>query len=180
MMMRLDCSFGIFQSNSKCFNEGKGLKFGFSLWFPYDDICIFFFHQETESNLNKEGLFISRGFPVYSAFPDWSFSSRWPNNYLIRCSNRFILVSVSACSSLPFKNLLLIFLINAWEANLSEETKLSYSAFFISLFKSLFGKIFTIIFRTSNDQIASKKIWTEFSLKVFRPEIKFHTYPGLP
>ena len=43
MMMRLDCSFGIFQSNSKCFNEGKGLKFGFSLWFPYDDICIFFF-----------------------------------------------------------------------------------------------------------------------------------------
>ena len=31
-------------------------------------------------------------------------------------------------------------------------------AFFISLFKSLFGKIFTILFRTSNDQIASKKI----------------------
>ena len=53
-------------------------------------------------------------------------------------------------------------------------------AFFISLFKSLFGKIFTILFRTSNDQIASKNIWTEFSLKVFRPEIKFHTNPGLP
>ena len=53
-------------------------------------------------------------------------------------------------------------------------------AFFISLFKSLFGKIFTILFRTSNDQIASKKIWIEFSLKVFRPEIKFHTNPGLP
>ena len=53
-------------------------------------------------------------------------------------------------------------------------------AFFISLFKSLLGKIFTILFRTSNDQIASKKIWTEFSLKVFRPEIKFHTNPGLP
>ena len=31
-------------------------------------------------------------------------------------------------------------------------------AFFISLFKSLFGKIFTILFRTSNDQLASKKI----------------------
>ena len=31
-------------------------------------------------------------------------------------------------------------------------------AFFISLFKSLLGKIFTILFRTSNDQIASKKI----------------------
>lgn len=115
MMMRLDCSFGIFQSNSKCFNEGKGLKFGFSQWFPYDDICIFFFssRKRKQGNLNKEELFISRGFPVYSAFPDWSFSSRWPNNYLIRCSNRFILVSVSACSSLPFKNLLLIFLINA-------------------------------------------------------------------
>ena len=32
------------------------------------------------------------------------------------------------------------------------------SGFFISLSKSLLGKIFTIIFRTSNDQIASKKI----------------------
>ena len=52
--------------------------------------------------------------------------------------------------------------------------------FFISLFKSLFGKIFTILFRTSNDQIASKNIWTEFSLKVFRPEIKFHTNPRVP
>ena len=29
---------------------------------------------------------------------------------------------------------------------------------FISFFKSLFGKIFTILFRTSNDQIASKNI----------------------
>ena len=38
-------------------------------------------------------------------------------------------------------------------------------AFFISLFKSLLGKIFTILFRTSNDQTASKKIWTEFPLK---------------
>ena len=51
------------------------------------------------------------------------------------------------------------------------------SGFFISLSKSLLGKIFTINFRTSNDQIASKKIWTEFSLKAFRPEIKFHTNP---
>ena len=31
-------------------------------------------------------------------------------------------------------------------------------AFFISLFKSILGKIFTIPFRTSNDQIASKNI----------------------
>ena len=30
--------------------------------------------------------------------------------------------------------------------------------FFISLFNSLLGKIFPILFRTSNDQIASKKI----------------------
>ena len=37
--------------------------------------------------------------------------------------------------------------------------------FFISLFKSLLGKIFTILLRTSNNQIASKKIWTEFLLK---------------
>ena len=64
---------------------------------------------------------------------------------------------------------------------ISSNPELNFNpAFFISLFKSLFGKIFTILFRTSNDQIASKKIWTEFSLKVFRPEIKFHTNPGLP
>ena len=31
-------------------------------------------------------------------------------------------------------------------------------AFFISLFKSILRKIFTILFRTSNDQIASKNI----------------------
>ena len=63
---------------------------------------------------------------------------------------------------------------------ISSNPELNFNpAFFISLFKSLFGKIFTILFRTSNDQIASKKIWTEFSLKVFRPEIKFHTNPGL-
>ena len=51
--------------------------------------------------------------------------------------------------------------------------------FFISLFKSLLGKIFPVLYRTSNDQIAGKKIWTKFSFKAFRPEIKFHTNPGL-
>ena len=54
------------------------------------------------------------------------------------------------------------------------------SGFFNSLFKSLLWKFFTILFKTSNDQIASKKIWTEFSLKAFRPGIKFHIDPGLP
>ena len=54
------------------------------------------------------------------------------------------------------------------------------SGFFIPLSKSLLRKIFIILFRTSNDQIAGKKIWTEFPLKAFRPEIKFHTNPGLP
>ena len=42
---------------------------------------------------------------------------------------------------------------------ISSNPRLNFNpAFFISLFKSLFGKIFTILFRTSNDQIASKKI----------------------
>ena len=42
---------------------------------------------------------------------------------------------------------------------ISSNPELNFNpAFFISLFKSLFGKIFTILFRTSNDQIASKKI----------------------
>ena len=52
--------------------------------------------------------------------------------------------------------------------------------FFISSFKSLLGKIFTIPFKTSNDQIAIKKICTESSFKAFRPEIKFHSNPGFP
>ena len=78
---------------------------------------------------------------------------------------------------------------NTWGKNLAPVVQRPISpnpglnfnpAFFISLFKSLLGKIFPILFRTSNDQIASKKIWPEFSLKVFRPEIKFHTNPGLP
>ena len=38
--------------------------------------------------------------------------------------------------------------------------------FFISLFNSLLGKIFPILFRTSNDQIASKKIWSKLPLKL--------------
>ena len=42
---------------------------------------------------------------------------------------------------------------------ISSNPELNFNpAFLISLFKSLFGKIFTILFRTSNDQIASKKI----------------------
>ena len=54
------------------------------------------------------------------------------------------------------------------------------SGFFISLFKSLLRKIFTVLFRKSNDQIASKKIWTELFLKAFGSEIKFRINPGLP
>ena len=52
----------------------------------------------------------------------------------------------------------------------------------VSLFlcsKAFKGKIFLILFRTFNDQIAKKKNWNEFSLKAFRPEIKFHANPGL-
>ena len=37
---------------------------------------------------------------------------------------------------------------------------------YISFFQSLLEKISLFFFRTSNDQIASKKIWTEFSLKL--------------
>ena len=51
--------------------------------------------------------------------------------------------------------------------------------FFIPLFKSLLETIFHILIRTPSDQIASKKIWTAFSFKAFRPEIKFQTYHGL-
>ena len=51
--------------------------------------------------------------------------------------------------------------------------------FIITLFKNHLGKIFPILFITSNDQIARKKIWTEFSFQAFRPEIKFHTNPRL-
>ena len=37
---------------------------------------------------------------------------------------------------------------------------------YISFFQSLLEKISLFFLRTSNDQIASKKIWTEFSLKL--------------
>ena len=43
---------------------------------------------------------------------------------------------------------------------------------YISFFQSLLQKISLFLFRTSNDQIASKNIWTGFSFKAFRPEIK--------
>ena len=42
------------------------------------------------------------------------------------------------------------------------------------LFKSPLGTIFPLLFWTSNDQIASKKIWI-----AFRPEMEFHTNHGL-
>ena len=52
--------------------------------------------------------------------------------------------------------------------------------FFLSLLKSLSrDKISVFLFRTSNNQIANKKIWTEFSFIAFRREIKFHTNPVL-
>ena len=41
------------------------------------------------------------------------------------------------------------------------------AGFYISFFQNLLEKIFPILFRTSNDQIASKKILTEFSFKLF-------------
>ena len=50
---------------------------------------------------------------------------------------------------------------------------------YISFFQNLLEKFSLFFFRTSNDQIASKKIWTEFSFKAFKPEIKFHANPGL-
>ena len=40
--------------------------------------------------------------------------------------------------------------------------------FFIPLFKNLLETIFTILVRTSRDQIASKKIWTALSSQAFR------------
>ena len=50
-------------------------------------------------------------------------------------------------------------LISVVQRPISSNPGLNFNpAFFISLFKSLLGKIFTILFRTSNDQIASKKI----------------------
>ena len=66
------------------------------------------------------------------------------------------------------------------KADLSAFPGLNFNpGFYISFFQSLLEKIYPILFRTSNDQIASKKIWTEFSFQAFSPEIKFHANPGL-
>ena len=66
------------------------------------------------------------------------------------------------------------------KADLSAFPGLNFNpGFYISFFQSLLEKIYPILFRTSNDQIASKKIWTEFSFQASRPEIKFHANPGL-
>ena len=46
--------------------------------------------------------------------------------------------------------------------------------FFIPLFKRLFGIIFPFLYRAFNNQIVDKKNYTEFYLKSFRYEIRFH------
>ena len=51
--------------------------------------------------------------------------------------------------------------------------------FFTPLFESLFGIIFSILYGASNHQIVDKKNYTEFSMKPFRSEIRFHTNSGL-
>ena len=51
--------------------------------------------------------------------------------------------------------------------------------FFTPLFESLFGIIFSILYEASNHQIVDKKNYTEFSMKPFRSEIRFHTNSGL-
>ena len=51
--------------------------------------------------------------------------------------------------------------------------------FFIPLLKSLFGKIFSVLFKASSSHTLNKKNSTEFSCKAFRSEIGFHTNPGL-
>ena len=50
--------------------------------------------------------------------------------------------------------------------------------FFIPLFKSLFGIVSGVFYRASNNHILDKKNLTEFSFKVIRSEIRFHTNPG--
>ena len=72
------------------------------------------------------------------------------------CRLAVILGQLHACRSLvPFSNCQ----GPVVQRPISSNPGLNFNpAFFISLFKSLFGKIFTILFRTSNDQIASKKI----------------------
>ena len=52
--------------------------------------------------------------------------------------------------------------------------------FFIFLFKILFKeKSSLLLLGNPMMKLQSKEIWTELSLKAFRPEIKFHTNPGL-
>ena len=51
--------------------------------------------------------------------------------------------------------------------------------FFIPLFKSPFWTIFSILFRVFNHQIIDKRNDSEFSIKAFKSEIRFHTNPGL-
>ena len=51
--------------------------------------------------------------------------------------------------------------------------------FFIPLLKSLFGKIFSVLFKASNSHTLDKKNSIELSFKAFRSEIGFHTNPGL-
>ena len=45
--------------------------------------------------------------------------------------------------------------------------------FFIPLLKSLFGKIFSVLFKASSSHTLNKKNSTEFSCKAFRSEIGF-------
>ena len=52
-------------------------------------------------------------------------------------------------------------------------------SFFIPLLKSLFGKIFSVLFKASSSRTLNKKNSTEFSCKASRSEIGFHTNPGL-
>ena len=51
--------------------------------------------------------------------------------------------------------------------------------FFLLLFKSLFGIIFPIPLRASNNHFLDKKNYTDFLFKAFRSKIRFHTNPGL-
>ena len=51
--------------------------------------------------------------------------------------------------------------------------------FFIPLFKSLFGIIFCILFKSPNNYILDKNNPTEFSFEAIKSEIRFHTNPGL-
>ena len=63
---------------------------------------------------------------------------------------------------------------------ISANTRLNFNLdFFIPLFKCLFGIVYRVLFRASNDHILDKKNSTEFSFKAIRSEIRFHTNPGL-